>query len=407
MALAASRAPDIIERTAIPLSATTDQPLAPVATPPESASNDPADIAAGKPKEITAEELAAATAARKGAGPDADPKSDGTAKPETEAKPDDQPETPPKLEFDAIPDDLPSYAVRSIQKERKKAQDAADAAWKAARAQVGDEAWQKAVDVARDTAVNEANRKAAIAAKEAKEAREALEAAQKTLDDLKAAAPKEEPKPDPRPTRDEFDNPDLYDEAMVAWGKREAHREQEAVAAEAARVDAEKKAAEEAEAKAKADEEARVAHEAAVKQTYDTWTARVEKATEKYPDFDEVTKKAPADGGPTITDAMAAAILLIENGPDIAYQLAQDPEESVRIASMPNVAEQFIELGRISERIANPPRRARPAPIEPIDTTENRADTTDAEPDMATYAERRMKALRQERAPFFPPSQIH
>ena len=47
MATAPLRGPDIILRTAPPLSATTDAPLTEVPKPPASASNDPADQAIG------------------------------------------------------------------------------------------------------------------------------------------------------------------------------------------------------------------------------------------------------------------------------------------------------------------------------------------------------------------------
>lgn len=391
MALAA-RDPDIIIRTSIPLAATSDQPLAEVARPPESASNDVTDQTGGTPKEMTAEELAAATAARKDAGPDANPKTDGTVQEPAETDP-TKTADPPKLEFDAIPEGLPGYAVREITRHRKQAQAKADAAWKAAQASVGDEAWTKALSVARDAEVEAAR-------KETKIAKDATDAVRKELDELRAKTPAEpvkEPEVDARPTRDTFDDPDAYDTALTEWATREGERKAQA------KIDADKVAAE-AETARKAEEEENTAREAELTKIHTDWTAKVEAATEKYPDYVEVTTAEDLK----VSNAMVAAMMQIDNGTDIAYHLGKNPEDSARIAALSNPAKHFIEIGRIAERLANPPRRARPAaPIEPIDTTRNTADTSDSEPDMEAYAARRNKQLQAERRPFFPAGGIH
>lgn len=407
MALAA-RAPDIILRTSIPHEATSDQPLAAVATPPESASNDAADQTAGVAKEMTAEELAAATAARKDAGPDADPKADTTKK--VEAAEGDG-EEPPKLEFDPIAENLPGYAVREITKHRKQAQAKADAAWHAARAKVGDDAWTKALTVSRDAAVETAQKAAKDAAAEAKAATERAAALDKEIADLKAKVPEVKPveaQPDPRPTRDQFDDPDEYDTALTDWGVREGERKAEAKVAEARAVEDQVKADALAEEKRKADESAATAQEAATAKLNDEWQAKLTTAREKYDDYDALTSALPADGGPEISEAMAAAIFYTDNGPDVAYYLAQNTDEALRIAKLGNPIQHMLEIARIAERLVTPPRRAaRAQPIEPVDTSAAPAGETDAEPDMDTYYKTRTAAAAQQRRPFFPASGIH
>lgn len=391
------RAPDIILRTAPPLEATSDQPLIDAARPPEAASNDPADHAAGTPKEATAEELAAATAARRGAPPDVDPKAKPEETPAADPKPGEGEEAP-KLEFEAIPDGLPGYAIREITKHRKQAQAKADAAWEAAKANVGDAAWTKALKIAKDAEVEAAQ-------KDAKTARDALDAKSRELEELRAKAPpveEEKPAEDPRPSRDGYDDPDLYDTDLEAWAVREGERKATAKVAE------EKAAADEAE-RIKTETEAKEARDAEIAQMNTEWSEARTAAIEKYPDYAEVAEASPEDGGPDISGAMAAAIIQSGNGTEVAYYLGQNTDEALRISKIPNPYKQILEIGKISERLANPARRAAPPkpPIEPIDGGEQVADTSDVEEDMETYYNKRTAALTKNKHPFYPPSNLH
>lgn len=403
MALAVRREPDIIIRTSIPLEATSDQPLASAPAPPVEASNDPADQLAGVAKEMTAEELAASTSARKGAGPDADPKADGNAAKPPEADDDGKLNVAdPDIDNDTVDKDLPGWAQRQVLAEKRRARDYRVKLEAAVKAKVGEPAWDAAVGMARDKLVQAERERAEQSIKEAKEAKAAAEAARKEADELRAKVTADPPaNTDPRPTRDAFDDPDLYDDALTEWGKREGERL-------ATRKATDEKAAADAEAQHKADEQARADQEAAATRAQTDWMAKVEKVTEKYPDYIEATSKTPEEGGPTINQAMIAAMMQAENGPEIAYHLAQDTEESVRIANLPNVAAQIFEIGRLAERLSAPARRrARAAPIEPIDTSRAVADNTDAEPDMEAYAAKRMKQLQTDRRPFFPQGGLH
>ena len=369
MALAA-RAPDIILHTAIPLEAISDAPLAPVAAPPESASNHGDDVTSGVPKEITAQELSEATAARRGSGPDADPKADGNDDPA--AKKDAKGE---EVDVSDLPENLPGYAVREITKVRR-----------ASRQAIAD------AKASADAAAEKAQA-AATAAEELRKELEALRA--KAPEPVKEAAP-EEPAADPKPARHEFDDPDTYDEAMAAWGIREGVRRTQAAIAE-------EKAAAEAEAARKAEEATKAEQTAAAERLKSEWDAKVAAVAEKHPDFNEVVFVPAEEGGPAVTDAMLSAIMVAPNGPDIAYYLATNVDESVRISKLPNLAAQMVEIGMLAKQITAPPaRRARPAPIDPIDGGNNVADSSERELDMEAYAAKRTAELRRGARPFFP-----
>lgn len=396
VAPAVVRGPDIIIRTAPPLSATSDAPLADVPRPPVSASNNGADQARGVSREMTMQEKAAAEAARSAAAgaealAPADTTTETTEATEAEGQAEggddaaaiaarkaaDQDAVPDELEIDGKKVPTPPYMKREITKERNRRRDA---------------------EAARVTAE-----------KAAQVATEAAAAAQRELAELKAKAetpkpaePVVEAAPDPKPTRDAFEDPDAYDNALTEWGVREGERK-------AATKIATDKAAAEAVERTKTEEAARTAQEAQQAQLNADWTARRTAAAEKYADYAEVAEADPASGGPVITDAMASAIVLSENGTDIAYHLGQNTDVAERIAKIQNPFLQFLEIGKLAATLATPPQRRAPRnrPIEPIDTSTAPADTSEAEPDMETYAKQRMAALRQQRAPFFPAGQMH
>jgi hypothetical protein len=406
-----ARAPDIIQNQSIPLAATSDAPVLDVPAPPISASNDPVDQQAGIKKEITPAEQAIAAAARKGDLATAD-LVDDPAKPDPKAKPDAAADpvddTPLKVDAadpdDVVDDKLPGFAQRAILAEKKRAREYRALVDAAAKTKMGSAEWEAAVNAARDQVIAKERDAVKTAGKEAREAKEALAAAHKELDDIKAKGGVVDPKPaeDPRPTRDAFDDPDAYDEALTAWGKREGVRETETQVA-AAKVE------EARVAKETADQEALDAQQAEITQIKTTWDGRVEEAKTKYDDFIEVTTKPAEEGGPLVTDAMIAGMMQVDNGPDVAYHLGMNVDEAKRIAELPNPARQLIAIGALAERLANPPRRARPAPpIEPIDTTRNNAaDRSDEELDMEAYAAKRTPQLNAARKPFYPSSNLH
>ena len=100
-----------------------------------------------------------------------------------------------------------------------------------------------------------------------------------------------------------------------------------------------------------------------VKMTQD-WEARAVKASSKYEDFEEIV------GDLKPTTPWAEAIMRSENGEDVAYHLGKHPQEARKIFSL-EPQDQFLEIGRLSARLANvetklkTPSKA-PAPITPV-----------------------------------------
>jgi hypothetical protein len=285
-----------------------------------------------------------------------------------------------------------------------------------------------------------------VAEEEARAANARADRMEKMVEEVLSRIPKPEPAvvppepppppPQPRPTRETFETPDAYDEAMVQWARSEERRELIAQQAEAARIaQAEREAAERA---AQAEREAveRATAERIQQENFSAMqsahAARVAKATEKWPDYEEITTKPDLK----ISLPMAEAILRSDDGPDAAYHLAKNPAEAERIAAMiipgqvfpatlpdgttphpfagqpvPDVQRQLIEMGKIFAILAAPaepfrprPRPPAPAPINPL----RRSSAVAVEPSleeigndtssdaMEKYAQLRIDAIRAE-----------
>ena len=111
----------------------------------------------------------------------------------------------------------------------------------------------------------------------------------------------------------------------------------------------------------------------------DAYEQRVEKALEKYDDFEQVAYNPKI----RITDAMAETIRSSDSGPDIAYFLGSNPKEAERISRLSPLA-QAKEIGGIEAKLATAPPVKRsssaPAPITPVTARASGSpsyDTTD------------------------------
>lgn len=148
------------------------------------------------------------------------------------------------------------------------------------------------------------------------------------------------------PTIDKYDNFDQYVAARSRWEAKQI--------VETTLAEREKHQAAERET-------------AARQTTVEQWNQRVSKATAEMPDFEEVLASSEVP----MTDAMQHAIMESERGPQLAYFLANNPDEATKIARMtPSGA--FRTLGMIEERLSKPTERkptAAPAPLTPIGTT--------------------------------------
>lgn len=146
---------------------------------------------------------------------------------------------------------------------------------------------------------------------------------------------------DEQPQRDKFEDYESYLEARARWAARQEARTVEKRLAE----DFDKRTARQAQAQVESE-----------------WQSRQEEARRRYEDFDEV---AFANDLP-ITDGMAEAIKLAENGPEIAYYLGKNPGEAERISELTG-AKAIIEIGRIEERLlARAKRSGAPPPVSPV-----------------------------------------
>lgn len=137
------------------------------------------------------------------------------------------------------------------------------------------------------------------------------------------------------------------------------------------------------------------------------WLDRVEKATEKYDDFEQVVIKNPTL---QITPEMAEAIKTSDNGPDVAYWLALNPQEASRIARLTPL-QQAREIGKIEVKVAAEPivkkTSSAPEPITPVtakrtsvpsyDTTDPRSTKTMSDSEWILAEQRRLEQKARNR----------
>lgn len=128
------------------------------------------------------------------------------------------------------------------------------------------------------------------------------------------------------PTIDKFDNFDEYVTAKARWEAKQL--------VEQTLSEREKRQLAEREA---------VEH----KQRADSWSKKLATATVEIPDFEEVI----ASSDVPMTEPMQHAIMESDVGPKIAYYLAQNPDEAVKIANMSPIGA-IRSLGRLEERLA-------------------------------------------------------
>jgi hypothetical protein len=94
------------------------------------------------------------------------------------------------------------------------------------------------------------------------------------------------------------------------------------------------------------------------------WEKTLNKAEDKYDDFDQVVGELKP------TTPWALAIMRAENGDDVAYHLGKNMAEAQRIIALDPI-DQFLEIGRLSAKLALQPATPKepskaPAPIKPV-----------------------------------------
>lgn len=200
-----------------------------------------------------------------------------------------------------------------------------------------------------------------------------------------ARQPKPEDKPGEGETREEDQRPDPSkyefgeaDSKYIADLARYETRQEIKAAREREQAEASKRAL-----------------EADLTQMETTWTEKVgaDEVKTKYTDFDEKVTKG-ADRGDWALSPVG--VLLVKNspvGPDVAYHLASNPDESRRIAGL-NVMEQAIEIGRLEGRFiasattaeAPAPKRASDAPAPPEHRSRGSGGKFSAQPDTEDFS---------------------
>lgn len=148
---------------------------------------------------------------------------------------------------------------------------------------------------------------------------------------------------DKEPTLDKFDSFDEYVAAKAEWV---AAKKIDTVLSEREQREKEERAARERQT------------------TLDSWNKRVKDATVEIPDFEEVL----ADSDVPMTPVMQDAIMDSDIGPKLAYFLATNPDEAMRIASLSPIAA-IRAIGRIEEKLVTPVAKkttSAPPPITPV-----------------------------------------
>lgn len=82
--------------------------------------------------------------------------------------------------------------------------------------------------------------------------------------------------------------------------------------------------------------------------------AAAKAVSEKHTDFFDVVGRDYGRAAALCTDAMRQAIMTSEEGPQVAYHLASNPDEARRIAALDPIS-QIRALGRLEGSFANPP----------------------------------------------------
>jgi len=220
--------------------------------------------------------------------------------------------------------------------------------------------------------IDELTRKAGEAERLASEQSKRLDKALEVIERMTGASAEASQdaarKDDPRPTRDQFDDPDAYTEHLSAWSGRQAVK------------------AYQLEQQQAAENASQSEH---IQKVQKSWVDGREKAVEKYPDYAEVAENPDI----AIAHHVGVAIVNSPQSHDIAYWLGKNPSEAARISAL-SPLQAAMEIGAIGQRLASekPAVSKAPAPVKPIGGRNNAGSVTPEED--AGYMERRLEEMR-------------
>lgn len=184
---------------------------------------------------------------------------------------------------------------------------------------------------------------------------------------------------DPEPTIDNWKG--TYEELVKAQAKWAARQEFHALT---------KKQQEQAESEA---------HNAELKEVFDTHQERLNAARDEYEDFDEVT--APL-GRSVVPEPVGLAIMELDNGPAVLYHLGKNPEKLRKLNELSELSA-LTELGKIAASLSEEdapsptpkPVTQAPDPIKPIKKSSPTATGLSDDLDIDEWMKRRREQLRR------------
>lgn len=167
-------------------------------------------------------------------------------------------------------------------------------------------------------------------------------------------APAKPPASD-KPTPDKFQTYEDYVEALADW------KSEQKVS----------KALEERETKVKQQEQ-----EAQTKATFDSYNKRVSEFRGEHDDFDEVVGRDDI----SIPQSVQLAIVEMDNGPEVAYYLGQNPEEAEKLLDLSPI-KAIIAVGQIAATLTKDSPEPRPvsraaAPVKPVGSSSTRSSVS-------------------------------
>lgn len=187
--------------------------------------------------------------------------------------------------------------------------------------------------------------------------------------------------PDPKPVRTQFVSDDDYQEALTDWkvDQRLAERQQQ-------------------------EQQARV--NAIQQQLADNWQKRLEVAKTELTDFDDVVGKSEID----LPNHIYVAVVESDIGPQLAYYLAQNPDEARLLKGMSPTAALRM-LGKLEDRLGAeeaPAKEEKPKPAAaaperskappPIETLKDASTPVEKPTSQMTYQEYRAHRQAQQAA---------
>ncbi len=178
----------------------------------------------------------------------------------------------------------------------------------------------------------------------------------------------------PKPAREQFDDPDAYDAAVIAW----------------AAVRAEKTGYDKAMQERQQAETQRSQQEA-----LQSFNSRLETARAESPDFQTVALNPDLP----VSQVMSQVIIRSENGPQMLYHLGQNPNLAFKIANMGPI-EAALEMGKLSATIGDGKKLNISRATAPISRVQGRV-TTQKDPETESgdeYYARRQAEMRASRS---------